>query len=59
MGLLHSFCSEVLTGLMGAERAEEADKSEALETIDVVVFERERTGIVGVSAGGGTESIMI
>lgn len=43
---------------MGSERAEEADKSEAFETLDVVVLDRERAGVDGASAGRGTESIM-
>lgn len=59
MGLLHSFCSEMLAGSIGSERAEEADRSEAPETTDVAVFEGERAGAVGMSAGGGIESMMI
>ena len=59
MGLLHSFCSEVLAWSMGSERAEEAVKSEAPDAADVMVFERERAGVVGISTGGGIESMMI
>lgn len=59
MGLLHSFCSVVLLGSMGSERAEEADRSEAQETLEEAVFDLERAGADGSSGGGGTESMMI
>lgn len=59
MGLLHSFCSEMLAGSRGSERAEDADRSAAPVTTDVVLFGRVGADAVGIAAGGGIESMMI